>query len=176
MDTMIANHIYAVITPFMKADVLAVTIALIMYFVVKRIIIIKQIVAVKYYRDAYKAMLDSITKRFVIDLPVIDDSLNLPAEPIDDKTFTSHMQGCHCALYMPHQGHVYRINIDDVEEIVLNDIGAREVRHIGDSYSMNELAVLINDGVRIAGNVIITQHSDRGFIRFINYQGGEQVA
>ncbi len=86
------------------------------------------------------------------------------------------MQGCHCALYMPHQGHVYRINIDDVEEIVLNDIGAREVRHIGDSYSMNELAVLINDGVRIAGNVIITQHSDRGFIRFINYQGGEQVA
>ncbi len=41
---------------------------------------------------------------------------------------------------------------------------------------MNELAVLTNDGVRIAGNVIVTQHSDRGFIRFINYQGGEQVA
>lgn len=86
MDTMIANQIYAVITPFMKADVLAVTIALIMYFVIKRIIIIKQIVAVKYYCDVYKAMLDSITKRFVIDLPIIDDSLNLPAEPIDDKT------------------------------------------------------------------------------------------
>ncbi|HOM87070.1 MAG TPA: hypothetical protein PLH80_01685 [Spirochaetota bacterium] len=149
MNTGMAHNIFSIIIPMLKAGTVAVTIALIMLFISKKLILVRQIICIKRYAAKYQLAMGSITSRFAVNLPVVAESLQIPDEIIDEAVQNSKPSS-DSWLYMPHQGHVYRIHIArDIEEIELENIGALQVHHIGDSRCKGEYAVLTQNGVTI---------------------------
>lgn len=161
METTLHNILQA-LTPYLKTSLLAVTIALVMYFLMpliqKCVKLVRSLRSTRSIVKEYQSKLDAINTRVSVDLPYLVRSIKEGPQEVDEQCFINAIQGYDAVVYVAHQGSVYRVPVEgDREEIVLRAIGAREVRHIGDS-SLQELAVLTDDAVCIydcSGNELV---------------------